>query len=71
MTNKEIAEKIYNSYFEVTGDNDKEMAKKHGKALVDTQIRLMYQDMGTVIIDTDREMFAEDWEEVKYFIKTM
>lgn len=68
MTNRDIAEKIYNSYYKVTNVNDKSTAKKHANALIDAQIQMMYQDEGTLIVDTDKDMFAEDWEEVKYII---
>ena len=68
MTNRDIAEKIYNSYYKVTSVNDKNTAKKHANALIDAQIQMMYQDEGTLIVDTDKNMFAEDWEEVKYII---
>jgi len=68
MDNQQIANKIYNSYFEVSKNQDKELAKKHANALIDAQIKLMYQDEGTIIIDVDRDLYLEDWEEIKYLI---
>lgn len=68
MDNQQIANKIYNSYFEVSKKRDKELAKKHANALIDAQIKLMYQDEGTIIIDVDRDLYLEDWEEIKYLI---
>lgn len=68
MDNQQIANKIYNSYFEVSKKQDKEGAKKHANALIDAQIKLMYQDEGTIIIDVDRDLYLEDWEEIKYLI---
>lgn len=70
MTNQNIADKIYNSYFEVTKTENKEEAKNHANALIDAQIQLMFQDEGTVIIDVDRELYLDDWEEIKYIINT-
>ena len=71
MTNQEIANKIYNSYFEVTNVVDKSEAKKHANTLIDAQIIMMYQDEPNVIIDIDRALFLEDWEEIKYIINVM
>ena len=68
MDNQQIANKIYNSYFEVSKNQDKDLAKKHANALIDAQIKLMYQDEGTIIIDVDRDLYLEDWEEIKYLI---
>ena len=68
MTNQEIADKIYNSYSTAAGEENKEEAKKHANALIDAQVQLMFQDEGNVIIDTDRELYLDDWEEVKYLI---
>lgn len=28
----------------------------------------MFQDLGTIIIDVDRDLYLEDWEEIKYLI---
>jgi hypothetical protein len=70
MTNEAIANKIYDSYFEATKINNPAEAKKHANALIDAQIVMMYQDEPTVIIDTDRELYAEDWEEIKYLVNT-
>lgn len=70
MTNQNIADKIYNSYFELTKIENKEEAKNHANALIDAQIQLMFQDEGTVIIDVDRELYLDDWEEIKYIINT-
>lgn len=68
MDNQQIADKIYNSYFIVTAVNNKVEAKKHSNALIDAQVQLMFQDEGTLIIDTDRDLYLEDWEEIKYLI---
>ena len=68
MTNQDIADKIYNSYSIVSGDTNKEEAKKHANALIDAQIQLMFQDEGNVIIDLNRELYLDDWEEIKYII---
>jgi hypothetical protein len=68
MTNQEIANKIYNSYFDVTNTTNKAEAKKHANALIDAQIIMMYQDEPTVIVEVDRDLFLEDWEEIKYII---
>lgn len=68
MDNQQIADKIYNSYFEVSKNKNKELSKKHANTLIDAQIKLMYQDVGTVIIDVDRDLYLEDWEEIKYLI---
>ena len=68
MSNQEIADKIFNSYFEVTKSQDKEIAKQNALSIIDAQITLMYQDEGTIIIDVDRDLYLEDWEEIKYLI---
>ena len=68
MTNKEIADKIYNSYSATSGVYDKEEAKKHANALIDAQIQLMFQDEGNVIIDLDRDLYLDDWEDIKFLI---
>ena len=68
MNNQEIADKIFSSYFEVTKSQDKEIAKQNALSIVNTQIKLMYQDEGTIIIDVDRDLYLEDWEEIKYLI---
>ena len=60
MTNQEIADKIYNSYFDTTAVEDKEEAKKHANALIDAQVQLMFQDEGTVIIDVQRDLYLDD-----------
>jgi uncharacterized protein YfaP (DUF2135 family) len=70
MTNKEIADKIYFSYFGVEKGGKMEDAKKHANALIDAQVQLMFQDEGTVIIDIERELYLDDWEEIKYLINT-
>jgi len=70
MTNQEIADKIYFSYFEVEKSGKTEDAKKHANALIDAQVQLMFQDEGTVIIDIERELYLDDWEEIKYIINT-
>ncbi len=70
MTNQEIADKIYNSYFDITDIEDKNEAKEHANALIDAQIQLMFQDEGNVIIDEERELYLDDWEEIKYIINT-
>ena len=68
MSNQEIADKIFNSYFEVTKSQDKEVAKQNALSIIDAQITLMFQDLGTIIIDVDRDLYLEDWEEIKYLI---
>ncbi len=68
MSNQEIADKIFNSYFEVTKSQNKEIAKQNALSIIDAQIKLMYQDEGTIIIDVDRDLYLEDWEEIKYLI---
>lgn len=68
MTNQNIADKIYNSYSNASGEDNKKEAKKHANALIDVQIQLMFQDEGNVIIDIDRELYLDDWEEIKYLI---
>lgn len=68
MTNQEIADKIFNSYYNITKEEDKNTAKEHANAIIDAQIQLMYQDEGNVIIEVDRDIFLEDWEEIKYLI---
>ena len=68
MSNQEIADKIFNSYFEVTKSQDKEIAKQNALSIIDAQITLMFQDLGTIIIDVDRDLYLEDWEEIKYLI---
>lgn len=68
MTNQQIADKIYNSYFLAADEEDKEKAKKHANALIDAQVQLMFQDEGNVIIDVKRELYLDDWEEIKYLI---
>ena len=68
MSNQEIADKIYNSYFEVTKSQNKEIAKQNALSIIDAQITLMFQDLGTIIIDADRDLYLEDWEEIKYLI---
>ena len=68
MNNQEIADKIFNSYFEVTKSQNKEIAKQNALSIIDAQITLMYQDEGTIIIDVDRDLYLEDWEEIKYLI---
>lgn len=68
MSNQEIADNIFNSYFSVDKNGDKNTSKEHANAIIDAQIQLMYQDEGTVIIKTNRELFLEDWEEIKYLI---
>ena len=70
MINQEIADKIYNSYFVSSGIENKDEAKKHANALIDAQIQLMFQDEGTIIIEVDRELYLDDWEEIKYIINT-
>ena len=61
MSNQEIADKIFNSYFEVTKSQDKEVAKQNALSIIDAQITLMFQDLGTIIIDVDRDLYLEDW----------
>lgn len=68
MDNQEIADKIFNSYFTVTKVENKEEAKKHANALIEAQVQLMFLDEGTMIIETERDLFLEDWEEIKYLI---
>ena len=68
MSNQEIADKIFISYFEVTKSQDKEIAKQNALSIIDAQITLMFQDLGTIIIDIDRDLYLEDWEEIKYLI---
>lgn len=68
MTNQDIADKIYNSYSIVSGEINKEEAKKHANALIDAQIQFMFQDEGNVIINLERELYLDDWEEIKYLI---
>lgn len=68
MNNQEIADKIFNSYFEVTKSQNKEIAKQNALSIIDAQITLMFQDLGTIIIDVDRDLYLEDWEEIKYLI---
>lgn len=68
MSNQEIADKIFNSYFEITKSQNKEIAKQNALSIIDAQITLMFQDLGTIIIDVDRDLYLEDWEEIKYFI---
>ena len=68
MSNQEIADKIFNSYFEVTKSQNKEVAKQNALSIIDAQITLMFQDLGTIIIDVDRDLYLEDWEEIKYLI---
>ena len=68
MNNQEIADKIFNSYFEVTKSQNKEIAKQNALSIIDAQITLMFQDLGTIIIDVDRGLYLEDWEEIKYLI---
>ena len=70
MSNEQIAEKIYKSYFDVTGIDNKEEAKKHANALIDVQVQMMYQDKGNVIIEEKRDLYLEDWEEIKYLINS-
>lgn len=70
MINQEIADKIYNSYFVSSGIENKDEAKKHANALIDAQIQLMFQDEGNIIIEVDRELYLDDWEEIKYIINT-
>ena len=61
MSNQEIADKIFNSYFEVTKSQDKEIAKQNALSIINAQITLMFQDLGTIIIDVDRDLYLEDW----------
>ena len=68
MSNQEIADKIFNSYFEVTKSQDKEIAKQNALSIINAQITSMFQDLGTIIIDVDRDLYLEDWEEIKYLI---
>ena len=68
MSNQEIADKIFNSYFEITKSKDKEIAKQNALSIINAQITLMFQDEGTIIIDVDRDLYLEDWEEIKYLI---
>ena len=68
MSNQEIADKIFNSYFEVKKSQNKEIAKQNALSIIDAQITLMFQDLGTIIIDVDRDLYLEDWEEIKYLI---
>ena len=68
MSNQEIADKIFNSYFEVTKSQNKEIAKQNALSIIDAQITLMFQDLGTIIIDVDRDLYLEDWEGIKYLI---
>ena len=68
MSNQEIAVKIFNSYFEITKSQNKEIAKQNALSIIDAQITLMFQDLGTIIIDVDRDLYLEDWEEIKYLI---
>jgi hypothetical protein len=70
MTNQEIADRIYNSYFDITGVENKNEAKEHANALIDVQIQLMFQDEGNVIIEEKRDLYLDDWEEIKYIINT-
>lgn len=70
MSNQEIADKIYNSYFYITKQNDKNLAKKHSNAIIDAQVQLMFQDEGTVVVETDRDLYLEDWEEIKFIINS-
>jgi len=46
------------------------MLKNNANALIDAQVQLMFQDEGTVIIDIERELYLDDWEEIKYLINT-
>lgn len=68
MTNKKIADRIYNSYFELVENGTKIDAKQHANALIDAQVQLMFQDEGNAIIDINRELYLDDWEEIKYII---
>lgn len=68
MSNQEIADRIFNSYFTVTKEEDKTEAKKHANALIDAQVQLMFLDEGTMIIKTERDLYLDDWEEIKYLI---
>ena len=68
MSNQEIADRIFSSYFEVTKSQDKEVAKQNTLSIIDAQITLMFQDLGTIIIDVDRDLYLEDWEGIKYLI---
>lgn len=68
MSNKEIADKIYDSYFSVTKKIDKDTAKEHANAILDAQISLMCQGEDIKIIDTERELFVEDYEEIRLII---
>lgn len=68
MNNQEIADKIYSSYYSETKEYNKQEAKKHANTLIDAQIKMMFQDEGNIIIDVDRELYLDDWEEIKYLI---
>lgn len=68
MTNTEIADKIYNSYFKYGDKGDVTSAKEHANALIDAQIEMMFQDEGNVIIEVDRDMYLDDWEDIRHII---
>lgn len=68
MNNQEVADKIFDSYFLVTKEDDNEMAKKHANALIEAHIQLMFQEEDVSIIDAGRFIYLEDWEEIKYLI---
>lgn len=70
MTNNDIANKIFESYSKVTGSTNRNMAKEHANALIDAQIQLMYKGEDIKIIKTSRELYLEDWEEIRYLINT-
>lgn len=68
MSNQEVADKIFNSYYKVTKEQDKTVAKKHANTIIEAQIQLMFQDEDISIVDADRYIYLEDWEEIKYII---
>lgn len=68
MDNKEIANKIFDSYYDETKSKDKSMAKEHANAIIDAQIQLMCQGENIKVIDTNRDLFVEDYEQIRLLI---
>ena len=68
MSNQEIADKMFNSYYLVTKEEDPVLAKQHCNYLIDAQIQLMLEDSGISIIDAGRDVWLEDWEVIRYLI---
>lgn len=68
MNNQEIADKIFESYYIHTKDKSIQNAKNNSNMIINAQIELMFQGEGTLIIGTDRELYLEDWEEIRYLI---